>query len=532
MSVPFEGQLWPSAAGGRGPTGPTGAASTVAGPTGAQGPTGSTGPTGPIGPTGPAGSGGTGPGGGTAGHTIGNNGVPLPARGMLNFTGSGVTVVDDAAANSSVVNISGGSGVQELPIGGTINQVLAKSSSANYAVKWADPTVGSGGIPVGGTAGQALVKVSSTNYDVRWQTPTPGLIYIDDYAGSDDSRLTQAINDAQAFNSLATPAIVFGARNYTFSQPNRPVITGLKLVSLAGFGNEPRGAGANPCRLTYNGGGVWWACTGQPKDVYMGNLSFQGTSSSTFMTANSASNQLMYSLLENLGFSGWKSILGDGEAPTTDAGKFWNTGITLKGFWNVNNCTKSEFTFGGSDSNFFMDGLLIDSPRATTTAGSYHLRFNWQSKSHVGPIYMTCRSGGILVEGSASRSQLIFTGAGRVEGQNSGDPNHGANIRISGGDVTFRDYWIAYGGTNLNANGHSGEGGVITQSGGNVLYDGVWYSRYSGAPETLPFIYVSGGKARVRNVRTSEEGGMTWSGLPRVQQAGGTVDADNSVTVI
>jgi hypothetical protein len=186
MSVPYEGQLWPSASSGSGGVGPTG-------------PTGVTGPTGPVGATGPAGSGTGGAAvtevvvqpapptapptatamlwvdsddttisGGGAGHTIGNESIALPARGMLDFVGAGVTVTDDSVGNRSVVTIPGGGGVQELPTGGTTDQVLAKSSATNYAVKWADPVIGAGNVPVGGTTGQVLAKNSNTNYDTVW----------------------------------------------------------------------------------------------------------------------------------------------------------------------------------------------------------------------------------------------------------------------------------------------------------------------------------------------------------------------------
>lgn len=189
MSVPYEGQVWPSAAGGQGPTGPPG-------------------------PTGPAGSGGTGAAvtevvvqptqppptatamlwidsddtsvsSGSAGHTIGDESIALPARGMLDFVGSGVTITDDPVGNRSVVTIPGGGGVQELPVGGTTDQVLAKSSDTNYAVKWADPIVGTGSVPAGGTTGQILAKNSNANYDTAWVA-----------GGSGDEVLTLAVGAA------------------------------------------------------------------------------------------------------------------------------------------------------------------------------------------------------------------------------------------------------------------------------------------------------------------------------------------------
>jgi hypothetical protein len=141
------------------------------------------------------------------------------------------------------------------------------------------------------------------------------------------------------------------------------------------------------------------------------------------------------------------------------------------------------------------------------------------------------RSSGIYITGGSTTTGLVLSGMSRVEGRNVSQPCVGSNIRIDGGGVTIRDMWVAYGGTAFNSNGHSGEGGIIQQSGGDVLYDGLWYDRASGVAESVPFINVTGGTARVRNIRKGFKGG-SWSGLPRVDAAGGTVDADNSVSVI
>ena len=56
-----------------------------------------------------------------------------------------------------------------LPTGGATNQVLSKSSSADFAVTW------SWKLPIGGTTGQILTKNSSTNQDASWDS-FPGVI--------------------------------------------------------------------------------------------------------------------------------------------------------------------------------------------------------------------------------------------------------------------------------------------------------------------------------------------------------------------
>jgi len=55
----------------------------------------------------------TGVGGGSGGHTIQNAGSDLTARTYLNFTGSGVTAVDDSGTDATIVTINVGSGSGE-----------------------------------------------------------------------------------------------------------------------------------------------------------------------------------------------------------------------------------------------------------------------------------------------------------------------------------------------------------------------------------------------------------------------------------
>ena len=72
------------------------------------------------------------------------------------------------------------------------------------------------------------------------------------------------------------------------------------------------------------------------------------------------------------------------------------------------------------------------------------------------------------------------------------------------------------------------DGGVVHVSGGDVLMDGIDYERARGVAESVPLLYVSGGKARVRNVT-----GRGFSGKPVVRQTrAGLIDADSSVTVV
>jgi hypothetical protein len=357
------------------------------------------------------------------------------------------------------------------------------------------------------------------------QSATPGVVTLDSFAGStDDAKLTNALSYAAA--QTVKPPIAWGNRRYDHTQSNRQVFSGMKLVGLGGYGDQQRAANSIPNDIRYTGSGTWWQFpAGQTFDVQFQGLSFQGNSNAQFIAANPGVAWI--SVWRDLGFNLWKHVFGN---PTT---KFLHTACKIgMGFFNANNGYNTMGTFGGSDSEFFTEGALIDSPPSTMTAGAYHLIFDYTEKSGCGPIYMTAeRSSGIRILGGQTTTGLVLNGMGRVEGRNVSQPCAGSNIRIDGAGVTIRDWWVAYGATALNTNAHTGEGGVITQTGGDVLYDGLWYDRATGVAETVPFIYVSGGVARVRNIRKGYKGG-SWTGLPRVDQAGGTVDADNSVTVV
>lgn len=351
-----------------------------------------------------------------------------------------------------------------------------------------------------------------------------GGVALDSFAGADDdAKLTAAMAYASA--QTVKPPILFGNRQYTFST-QRTVYSGLKLVGGFGHGDQQRGANSIPNDIRYNGTGTWWTVGGTTYDVYMGGLCFQGNSGAQFMATGG--NVLWTSVFENLGFNLWKHVMGN---PTT---KMLLTAVQFQGWWNTNNSYNTAYTLGGSDCNLWTEGMLLDSPPTTMTAGAYHLRCDFLEKTNIGPLFVTAdQNSGIYITGSENNAQLVFTSGGRCEGRNSTTPCYGSNIRMDGGGVTFRDWEIFYGYANPASSGHTGEGGVITVTGGRALFDGCWYDRATATTESTPWIYQSGGFVRVRNTMTGAKGG-TWSttpGKPRVQSVGGVIDADSSVVV-
>lgn len=386
------------------------------------------------------------------------------------------------------------------------NGVRDAAATADTALTAAQASAPSGG----GTGSTALV----------------GGVALDSFTGTtDDAKLTAALSYVAA--QTVKPPIIFANRQYSFSQAGRTVFSGMKLAGPYAHGNQQRAANSIPNDIRFSGSGVWWQlASGSVFDVGLYGLSFQGNSGAQFMAGGSS--VLWTSVFRDLGFNLWGNVLG------TPAAKLLMTANLFDGWWNVNNGYGTAFTLGGSDCNLWTDGMLLDSQPSFMPAGQYHLIASYLQKTTIGPLFITCdQRSGILVQGGANGGPLVFCGQGRAEGRNDTTPCYGSNVRIDGGNNTFRDWWISYGATNLSGSGHTGEGGVITVTGGQTLFSGVTYDRASGVAETVPFIYQSGGYARVRDVFTAARS-QTWStfpGKPRVQTVGGVLDADNSVTV-
>lgn len=83
-----------------------------------------------------------------------------------------------------VADLAGGSAVtvNNLPVGGTTRQVLAKNSGTNYDVLW-----NNSGVPIGGTVNQVLKKNSSTDWDTSWATPSASTADVTGPAGATDN---------------------------------------------------------------------------------------------------------------------------------------------------------------------------------------------------------------------------------------------------------------------------------------------------------------------------------------------------------
>jgi len=362
----------------------------------------------------------------------------------------------------------------------------------------------------------------------------PGYIYLDSYTGTDDDKLTAAMADAQA--ATYHPTIRLSNRAHTFTL-QRTLFDGFRLEGPPGYSNAEKGPANMTCLVTLNGGNAWLTAPASVAtfDVYIGQIAFKGTSSTQFM-ASSATQPLYCILLRDLSFSGFKSVLG------SQAAKMLITAAQFDGYWEVNNSYNGAIHLGGSDNTLWPAGMLLDSATAYLSPGGsngqYHLWLDGLEKTSIGPIYITAEGGwgGIHITGagigSTSNNQggpLVFSGGMKCEGRNAGAPCNGSLVRIDGGIVVLRDAWISYGMASPATPGHNPQdAGIVHQTAGQLVMSGCTYDTATGVVETVPFLYGAGGEARISAQMRASKGGV-WTGLPRYQAAGGTINADTSV---
>jgi hypothetical protein len=330
-------------------------------------------------------------------------------------------------------------------------------------------------------------------------------------------------------------------RQYNFATGGLTPYAGMRIWGPVGYSNPEQASQtkmASEIHLTMTGGWFVNSAAGNTFSVSFGQLSFVGGSSASVITQGGAGGVLYCLQMRDISSTGLLSVLG------TQASKLLITAATFDGgAWEINNCYSGAFHLGGSDNTLWPNGMLLDSATAFNTAGSaqgqYHLWLDYCSKTYIGPIYITCEgawagvkiSGPAYNSGNTSDAMANFHGA-RIEGRNPGAPCDGANVRVEGGLATFNDCWFAYGMQTPTSMGHSpADAGVIHQTSGRVTIIGGAYDRTGSQAETVPFGYSAGGMMRVRDLAVGSRGG-TWSGLPRVAAAGGTVVVDDTATAV
>lgn len=357
-----------------------------------------------------------------------------------------------------------------------------------------------------------------------------GVIEFDDptFAGADDDATLDNIM-AYAAAQAYKPTIRLRAGLTTLNN-SHTIYTGFKLIGAGGnVPVEQVRTGAPYASLVdcnQTTGYVFNLPAGNTHGVVIQGISWEGGANTSWLGSTNG-GVLWTSTLRDLAFSAFYSVLGKRSE------KLLNTAILCDGWWNINNARHTSITVGGSDSIFWVgSNFLMDSPTTLNTNISEHIYFNYQEKSVVGGAFVTAeqRPAAMRIDGSRNSGALIFQGM-RFEGRNAGAPSYGSVIRITGGNSIFRDCWISFGYADPASSGRTGELGVVTVLGGEVLFDGCFYAKANAVSTSTPWIAADGAstKVTVRHARTADDGGAWGDTLPLIAASNSAkVDVDYS----
>jgi hypothetical protein len=357
---------------------------------------------------------------------------------------------------------------------------------------------------------------------------TEGEILLDSFTGTDDQKLTAALDAAR--NSSPRRPIRLAARSHTFSQ-TRTTFSGLRILGPnVGWQNPEiaNTAGALPqCNVTLNcgsGAKSWLVGTETTYNVMVAGITFKSSNGvSQFYHHPYSAGTSYATTLDTLSFYGFKHVLGTPADPVS------MTLVTTRGSWTCVAVQDTQFSLRGSDNFLWVAGDMNYGWQGAN-GGRYLMRFSNLSKTAVRHLYLTARGGSraILVEGPASQQGGLDFSDCVVEGQNLNDPAMGALIVIKGGGVSFTNTKLNFGMARPTDFTDQTDTGLIMVQGGTALLTNTWTNRASATPETVPVVSVSGGTAYVTLVMGM---GGNWTGKPRVTRTGGTLIPDASVAV-
>ena len=350
----------------------------------------------------------------------------------------------------------------------------------------------------------------------------PGTVQLDSFAGTtDDDKLTAALAYVQAQTRM--PWLQMPGRDVTFSQ-TRTLFSGLKILG-SGVPIGPKDLELSSGKLASSrvmlnvGNGAsssWLVGSGSVYNVVVAGVAFQaGNPSAQWL--DQPTGTLYACEFSNLTFYGFKHVMGRPSA------KCLVTQVVTSGHWVCLGGQDVQFTLGGSDCTFWEAGYLNIGGFPGPGNARPIIVCDILSKTNFGAMYLTVTNGwrGLLCSGN---NQGLSFGKGlRVEGMNAGTPCDGYLVSVTGGDVVFDRPWLAYA---MAAPG-SGDHGCVQVSGGYVTIRDAAYNRGNTAA-TVPLAYASGGKLEVTSARMTSN----LSESPRVQNAGGVVIVDASVTQV
>lgn len=376
--------------------------------------------------------------------------------------------------------------------------------------------------------GTGAVTIDASLSAIQDANARAGVVYLNDFAGANaDAKFAAARTYAMA--QTPRPWIEFPPGTTTLNG-SYDMWTGMRLRGPGGsaaIGEEVSGGGAIAKIRATGGSGTssLFKTSATINYVTVRNLTFHADADVQIFHST---GNIYAALFDNLNFYG--AVAAFGNATT----KCLLTYFHFTGFWTVNAMTGGAFHIGGSDGTLWVAGNAnINGASGTAGDGTYQVWLDGLSKSTVGGAYVTCNNGwrGLKVSGASMGVRIL---GGEYEGMLHANPCAGNVIRVEGGQVFISGAYVGHAMTAPLGTEH----GVIEVAGNantRVAINGVIYRRNTGTPEvaeTVPLVYVSGGKADVRQAMADGDN-STWVGLPRVQAAGtGVVTTDAWATVL
>lgn len=367
-----------------------------------------------------------------------------------------------------------------------------------------------------------------------------GGFWLDEFEGTDDERLTAAIDAQRRTGDQNMPAIVLPPRPLTFSTP-RAWYSGCKIIGPLGSGGQKNGELADgsyvgpEIRLAgeiASGAQAWWsnrdsldACY----DVLHAGFTLQGDQrDSRHQYADFATGTLYASQFHSISGNFMRAMYGDGAS----ARKFLATQVVWSGSCTWTNAWGCQMHLGGSDVNIGMDICNVGtSPAKSHTGGvdSSFIMLDTFEGSVNGKMYLSTMNGwrGLKISGASSIdiNGGVYEGfkPTRVDGLLVG-PGPGNQILIAGGAVTMSGTKIGQG----MDSPHSSEGGLLQIAGGEVNLNGVtFYGRNLGGVSAIRH---TGGRLSALGIlrRVSLDELSAWSGRPTISTAATVSDGDYS----
>ena len=333
----------------------------------------------------------------------------------------------------------------------------------------------------------------------------------------DDAKLTTAMSHMAQQTYKGGTIVLDEDKQYTFST-KQPLYSGFSIRGSSRPTDQLRAASSTSNKVRVRTSGGWFYLNqSQTFSCSFQGLSIDGTSSTRLLDGHS-SNVLWTSVFRDNTSVNAANVLG------SESQRLLVTACLVDGFWNVNNTQDSAFVLGGSDFYFNPSMMLLDAG-GFLTASDYIFRSEYLSNSWISNIYITAEGHrAFSLSGSNTGSVSNWIQNCVIEGRNENDYSPGALVRCSGGQHILRDNRYAFAMGDVGTS----DGGAIHVTGGHLSVLGGTYQRATGVGTSVPFVYASGGKVRIRDIVGTD---YTSTKPIAYQTTEGLIDADDSVTV-